>query len=128
MAVTEAQKNEFIDAYTKALLTSWSNDDYAARLESDPRAALAEVGLVLPENATVTIGRGEPTSAQAEQSQEGRLDRQVALYEAGLQSGNFEFHIPATPQLDTSELDVDELAEVAGGDINCCCCPCCCCG
>lgn len=127
MSLSEAQKNEFIDAYTKALLSSWSSDEYAARLESDPRAALAEVGLVLPEGSTIEITRGV-ADAEAPQSQEGRLDRQVALYEAGLTSGTFEFHIPATPQIDTSELDVDELEEVAGGGIYCCCCPCCCCG
>ena len=128
MALSEAQKNEFIDAYTKALLSSWSSDEYAARLESDPRAALAEVGLDLPEGSVIEITRAAADPAAAAQSQEGRLDRQVALYEAGLESGTFEFHIPATPQIDTSELDVDELAEVAGGDFNCCCCPCCCCG
>ena len=127
MALSEAQKHEFIDAYTKALLASWSSDEYAARLESDPRSALAEVGLELPEGASIEITRGAADPAAAAQSQEGRLDRQVALYEAGLSSGVFEFHLPATPQIDTSELDIDELAEVAGG-MYCCCCPCCCCG
>ncbi len=126
MALSEAQKNEFIDAYTKALLASWSSDEYAARLDSDPRAALAEVGLELPADATIEIVRGT-TAAGAADGQEARLDKQVGLYEAGLTSGTFEFHIPATPQIDTSELDVDELSEVSGGSINCCCCPCCCC-
>lgn len=127
MALTEAQKDEFIDAYTKALLSSWSDDEYAARLESDPRAALAEVGLDLPASAKIEITRGAAVPDAG--PQEGRLDRQVALYETGLESGVFEFHIPATPQIDTSELDMDELAEVAGGGgIYCCCCPCCCCG
>ncbi len=126
MALSEAQKNEFIDAYTKALLASWSSDEYAERLDSDPRAALAEVGLQLPADAKIEIVRGT-TGAASQEGEEGRLDKQVALYEAGLESGTFEFHMPATPQIDTSELDVDELSEVSGGGINCCCCPCCCC-
>ena len=127
MALNENQKNEFVDAYTKALLASWSSDEYAARLESDPRAALAEVGLDLPADATIVVTRGA-AEASSDGDAQGRLDNQVALYEAGLESGRFEFHMPSTPQIDTSELDVDELAGIAGGGIYCCCCPCCCCG
>ncbi|CCH72037.1 hypothetical protein [Nostocoides australiense] len=127
MALNENQKNEFVDAYTKALLASWSSDEYAARLESDPRAALAEVGLDLPADATIVVTRGA-AEVSSEGDAQGRLDNQVALYEAGLESGRFEFHMPSTPQIDTSELDVDELAGIAGGGIYCCCCPCCCCG
>ena len=128
MAISETQKNEFIDAYTKALLASWSNDEYAARLESDPRAAFAEVGLDLPAGAEIVVTRGSANEATGDEPK-ARLDNQVALYEAGLESGRFEFHMPSTFQIDIFEIDIDELAGVAGGlTIACCCCPCCCCG
>lgn len=127
MAITEEQKSTFIDSYTKALLTSWSSDEYAQRLESNPRQALAEAGLELPADAKIEIVRNAEAAPASGDSQQGRLDHQVALYEKGLETGTYEFHMPSTPQIDTSELDADELEAVAGGDINCCCCPCCCC-
>ena len=136
MRITDQQKEAFIDAYTKALITSWSSEEYAAKLESDPRAAFAEAGLELPADATIEVVRnlgerttpdGDPSEASTE-SQGGSLDLQVNLYEKGLETGHYEFHMPETPQVDTSELSLDELADVAGGgNIYCCCCPCCCC-
>ncbi|WP_018157115.1 hypothetical protein [Demetria terragena] len=126
MALTEDNKNQFVDAYTKVLLTSWSSDEYSQRLDSDPRAALAEAGLVLPADAKVTITRGSAEPATTEDAKQSRLDNQVALYETGLETGVFEFHLPSTPQIDTSELEDAELEGAAGGTC-CCCCPCCCC-
>ncbi len=135
MSISEEQKNNFIDAYTKALVTSWSSEEYAAKLESDPRAAFAEVGLELPADARIevvrNIGKTEPpeegAQEQGTQGEGGSLDLQVELYEKGLETGHYEFHMPETPQVDTSELDLDELADVAGGwTVYCCCCPCCC--
>ena len=37
MPLSAAAREAFIDAYTKALLATWSSDEYAARLESDLR-------------------------------------------------------------------------------------------
>lgn len=125
MPLSAAAREAFIDAYTKALLATWSSDEYAARLESDPRGALAEVGLILPSDATIEVTR-DGAGVDAGQP-DARLDRQVALYETGLDDGHFAFHIPATPQIDTSALDADDLAGISGG-MYCCCCPCCCCG
>lgn len=133
MAITEEQKNNFVDAYTKALVTSWSSEEFAAKLESDPRAAFAEVGLELPADARIevvrNIGNTETPEGDAEQGEsQGSLDLQLGLYEKGLETGYYEFHMPETPQVDTAELNIDELADVAGGGVYCCCCPCCCCG
>ena len=130
MAISEKQKGDFVDAYTKALVASWSDEDYASRLESDPRTALAEVGLFLPAGASVHVETGAPASTTVETVEpQARLQRQVDLYEAGFASGHFEFHMPATPQIDTAELDIEDLASVSGGITCCsCCCPCCCCG
>lgn len=135
MTITEEQKNTFIDAYTKALVTSWSSEEYAEKLESDPRAAFSEVGLELPADARIEVVRNlgsstaDEDSATADgESEGGSLDLQVSLYEKGLATGHYEFHMPETPQVDTTELGIDELADVAAGGVYCCCCPCCCCG
>ncbi len=136
MTITEDQRNTFVEAYTRALVTSWSSEEYAAKLESDPRAALAEVGLELPEGAKVVVVRNPNGADQTRQggdtpetqNEGGSLDLQVELYEKGLETSYFEFHMPETPQVDTADLDLDELADLAGGAWGCCCCPCCCCG
>ena len=129
MALNDNDKTAFVDVYTRVLVSAWSSDEYAERLQSDPRAALAEAGLSLPEGSTVEVVTNIGQDVLASDSEGGSLDKQIGLYEEGLRTGHFEFHIPATPQIDTSEMDLEELADIAAGDINwCCCCPCCCCG
>ncbi|MYW05538.1 hypothetical protein [Streptomyces sp. SID3343] len=121
------ERAAFVRSYTKVLTAAWSNDEYAARLETDPRAALAENGLELPAGATVRIVRnlgGEPD-----------LEAQVELWEAGTESGDFELRVPNSPQIELRELSEADLESVAGGTQEvrddttycCCCSPCCCC-
>jgi hypothetical protein len=126
MTMSNAQRSEFIDAYTRALVTSWSSDEYADRLSREPRAALAEVGLEVPATARIQIVRTIPEETDPE-ARGGHLDRQVALWQVGLDTGYYEIYIPETPQIDTSDLDLSDLADVAGGSTSCCCCPCSCC-
>ncbi|WP_156822630.1 hypothetical protein [Demetria terragena] len=132
MAFTDDRKDEFVAAYTQVLLASWSDDAYANRLDENPRSALAEAGLFLPEGVAVQITRADTASDDPadfeSQSTAVRLERQVQRYVEGLRTGLVVLHIPETPQIDTSELDLDELDEVAAGVVSCCCCPCCCCG
>lgn len=129
MALNENDKTAFVDAYTRVLVSAWSSDEYAERLQSDPRAALAEAGLELPEGSTVEVISNIGKDVETPDAENGSLDKQIGLYEEGLRTGHFEFHIPATPQIDTTEMNMDELADVAaGGGVYCCCCPCCCCG
>lgn len=121
MALDVQQRTEFVNAYTRALINTWSSEEYAAKLGSDPRTALAEAGLELPVGAQINVVRTIP-----EGREEGNLEEQVALYEQGLTTKIFEFHIPETPQIDIAELNEGDLASVAAGG-NSCCCPCCCC-
>jgi hypothetical protein len=128
MSMSEHEKNEFVDAYTKALVSSWSSDDYTSRLERNPRAALAEVGLSVPADARINVVRTVPEEPASSTDQHGHLDRQIALWQVGIDTGYYEIYIPETPQVDTADLDLDELADVAAGlSIYCCCCPCSCC-
>ncbi len=122
MALSPKSRAEFVNAYTRVLITAWSSEEFARKLETSPREALAESGLELPANAEVVLVRSIP-----EERDQGNLDKQVGLYEQGLSSGRFEFHIPETPQVDVAELSEGDLDGVAAGDINCCCCPCSCC-
>lgn len=122
MALSPKARTEFVNAYTRVLITAWSSEEFAAKLTSNTREALAEGGLELPGNAEVVLVRSVPTSTQ-----DGSLDKQIDLYERGLETGRFEFHIPETPQIDVAELSEGDLDGVAAGDVNCCCCPCSCC-
>lgn len=123
MALSPQARAEFVNAYTRVLVTAWSNEEFAHKLDTNPSEALAEAGLNLPANAEIVLVRTVP-----ENTEEGSLDLQVNLYEQGLSSGRFELHIPETPQIDTSELSEGDLEGIAAGTtINCCCCPCSCC-
>src|SRR5205814_633702 len=70
------ERASFVDAYTRVLTGSWSSEEYARRLDEDPRAALAESGLSVPDGADVELVRtasGEPDlAAQVELWEEGR--------------------------------------------------------
>jgi hypothetical protein len=122
MALSTQQRAEFINSYTRALIMAWSSDEFSQKLDRSPVEALREVGLELPANAEVVLGRTIP-----EGQLEPDLDVQIELYEQGLITGRFEFKIPETPQVSMAELSEGDLAGVAAGDIYCCCCPCCCC-
>jgi hypothetical protein len=122
MALSPKARAEFVNAYTRVLITAWSSEEFARKLETSTREALAEGGLELPGNAEVVLVRSIPDGRH-----EGSLDVQIDLYEQGLATGRFEFHIPETPQVDVAELSEGDLDGVAAGDINSCCCPCSCC-
>ena len=123
MSLSEQDRADFVGGYTRAVINAWSNDEFAALLESDPKAALAEAGIAIPDGATVRVDRRDPGP---EQGGDSSLEQQVELYEAGQASGTYVFLIPSTPQVNTEELSEEDLAGVSGGD-SCCCCPCCCC-
>lgn len=125
MSLTDTQRRDFASAYTRALVMSWSDEEYALRLESDPRVALGEVGIRVPEGAHIAVVRHHSDAPVADGQTSRYLDQQTDLYERGVDSGYFEFHLPDTPEVDPSELDATDLAGVAGGFDPCCCCCCC---
>jgi hypothetical protein len=122
MTLSEQERADFVGGYTRAVINAWSNEEFAAALDSDPKTALAEVGIALPEGAKVTVDRRNPT---AEEESSCDIEQQVKLYEDGRSNGNYVFLIPSTPQIETEELSEEDLVGAAGG--GCCCCPCCCC-
>jgi hypothetical protein len=123
MAMDPQERTDFIDAYTRLLINTWSSEEFASRLDTDLRGALIECGIAVPEGATVERVRDIP-----EVQREGGLDVQVEEWERGQETGQFYVHIPETPQVDIAELTEGDLEGVAAGDYYCCCCcPCCCC-
>ena len=135
------ERTDFITGYTKLLLATWSDESLGDRLVADPKAVLAQFGLRVPASASVTLVRQIPP-----EHGDPDVDFQVRLWEQGLQSGQFEMHIPETPQIDMTELSDSELEGVTGGraavigvggvstgtteswTISCCSCtPCCSC-
>jgi hypothetical protein len=124
MAMNPQERAEFVNAYTRSLITAWSSEDFSRRLVQDPKATLAEVGLNIPGSAEVNLVREIP-----EEHGEANIDFQVQLWETGLATGHYELHIPETPQIDMAELSEGDLDAVAAGlTISCCSCtPCCSC-
>lgn len=123
MAMDPQQRTEFVDAYTRLLITTWSSEEFAIRLDTDMHRALQECGLAVPADAIVERVRDIP-----EGQRDGGLDVQIEAWERGLETGHFYLHVPETPELDIAELTEGELEGVAAsGYYCCCCCPCCSC-
>ena len=123
--ITDEPENPFIAAYTKILVAAWTDDDYAARLDSDPVSAIREFGLEVPEGANLVVTRVIPDE-HAEPSEEGA----IAKWEAGATTGTYVLSVPEIPQVDLDSLTEEDLLAIAAGSvsISCCSCtPCCCC-
>lgn len=117
----QAARTQFIKSYSQALLQSWCDEDFAGQLDRNPREALVSVGMELPPGATIEIIR-HTLDQVGEARRDGDVDKQVALYEAGLESGHFVFHMPTAPVVDTADLNAEELGVIAAGTTYCCCC------
>jgi hypothetical protein len=111
----------FVASYGRLVTRVWSDPDLELLLEQDPRALMAQYGLVLPDAVSIEVVRNAPDAKAS-------LDELVAAWEAAPASGRFAFVVPATDVDDDGELDEHELdAIVAGLGTSCaCCCPCCC--
>jgi hypothetical protein len=115
------EKTAFISGYTKLLTTAWTNEEFAATLRQNPKAALAQCGLMVPGNATVEIVTDRPDPAS------GDLNQEMEYWEEGLASGRIVLHVPH------AVIRTKDLVELALGPtakdttVCCCCCPCCSC-
>lgn len=78
----------------KAVARSWSDEAYKAKLLNDPRGALAEVGVEVPDDVTVNV---------TEQK-----------------SDEFNLVLPPNPGLQEGPVSDDQLQAVAGGFCSCC--------
>ncbi len=118
------QENEtFLASYTKVLVAAWTDDEYAQRLDTDPAEALREHGLEVPAGAELVVTRVIPEDAAAPDE-----DAAIAKWNKGKETGVYVLSVPATPQVDFSELSESDLVAVSAGlSVSCCSCPCSCC-
>lgn len=127
MSRFEAERQNFIRAYTRLLVSSWSDSSYMERLMNSPREVLAQEGLEVSESVQIDIQR---TSAPvlSEDSSDAALNTQVDLWLEAEEVGTLVLYIPDAPVISAESLGADELAGVSGGGaVLCCCCPCSCC-
>lgn len=113
----------FTQAYSALVVRTWTGEDYLNLLQTNPHAALAEVGIDLPSSAIVNVTVMEPTG-------HGKVEDQIERWEEGERTGIYNLFIPQRPEdLEDMPLADESLLEVAGGSgYYCCCCtPCCCC-
>ncbi len=75
----------------KAIARAWTDADYKAKLLSDPRTALAEVGVEIPAGTTVQVV-------------EDTADTQHLV-------------LPVAPA-ETGEIAMEDLEKVAGGNLD----------
>ena len=121
-------KTNFLVAYGKVVSRSWEDEAYRNQLLADPREALAEVGITVPENAQIELVEMTPAPG-------GDPEAHIARWEKGAETGVYTVLLPSRPDFDTSDelLSEDLLSAVSGGalaetSVACCCCsPCCCC-
>jgi len=118
-------ENPFMKAYTQILVAAWTDEDFAARLDSDPAAAVREYGLDVPEGANLVVTRVIPEE-HGEPSEQTAIDK----WEAGAVTGTYVLSVPEIPQVDLETLTEDDLLAIAAGSVSVSCCsctPCCCC-
>ncbi|MCZ4351722.1 NHLP leader peptide family RiPP precursor [Roseovarius aestuarii] len=51
---------QFQDYYGQVVARAWTDPDFKARLKTEPRAALAEMGLGYPEDVRLELHENEP--------------------------------------------------------------------
>ncbi len=120
MTLDVRERENFVHTWGKILMKSWEDEDFKQRLHDDPNAVFAEEGLEVQPGATINI-ETPPSDAGPD------LDRQVALYEEGRDTGTYTFYVQESNQLETQEISEKELEGVAAGScsssiISCCCC------
>ncbi|MER6084747.1 hypothetical protein [Streptomyces sp. NPDC001833] len=112
-------KSQFVSAYARILTQAWSSDAFSRRLDADPRTVLAENGLETSPQAVVEIARPKDGNGP-------NLDAQISLWADGLRTGRFRLFVPYLPQMNITDLNDEDLGDLAGGTGNLCCSPCCC--
>lgn len=104
----EQDKQEFVDAYTRVLVNAWSSDEFSALLQSDPRTALSDAGLEVPEGVEVKVIRGAGGS-EADLAPQERLSKQYERWAAAEETGEVIVFVPATPRVDMKDLELSDL-------------------
>lgn len=126
MSRFEVERQNFIRAYTRILVSSWSDNSYMERLMGSPREILSQEGLEVPDSIQVRVHR-TTAPAPSQDSSDAALDTQVNLWMNAEEIGELVLYVPDAPIINTEDLDLADLSGVSGGGaVVCCCCPCSC--
>lgn len=97
MSGVAAERQSFIRAYTRILVSSWFDSSYLARLTSSPREILAQEGLEVPDAVEVRIQHAAIPIWETESS-DAALNAQVDLWLAAREAGEFVLYLPEAPE------------------------------
>jgi hypothetical protein len=106
--MNSAARAAFVASYQRLVTRVWSDPDVDVLLEQEPRALLAQYGLVLPESVSIEVVRHA-------QNAEPNLDRLVAAWQDAPSSGRFALVVPPAEADDGAELDERELDTIVAG-------------
>jgi hypothetical protein len=101
------RKHVFFSSYIRVLTQAWSSEDFSRRLEVSPRDVLAECGLETPAGSQVEVVRSG--------NDEPDLGVQLALWSSGNDTGRYVLHVPYVSQIAVTEVDGEDLGDLAGG-------------
>jgi hypothetical protein len=103
-----AARAAFVASYGRLVTGVWSDPDQELLLEQDPRALMAQCGLVPAEVVSIEVVRNAPNA-------EPSLEELIAAWENAPASGRFTLVVPATDVDDEAELNEHELDAIVAG-------------
>ena len=98
----ETERQNFIRAYTRLLVSSWSDDLYLQRLLASPRDVLAEAGLEIPASVVIRVER-QAAPVPVSSSSEEALNVQVNLWFMAEERGELVLYVPDAPTVTTED-------------------------
>lgn len=96
MSRFECERQGFIRAYTRILVSSWSDESYLNRLITNPRDVLSQEGLEIPDSVAVRVERTGALVLDGPSS-EAALDQQVSRWLDAEEQGELLLYIPDAP-------------------------------
>jgi hypothetical protein len=104
--VNATERAEFLRNYVRLLAAVWADDAVAHQLQANPRKALGEYLIAVPDDATIDVKTtdGDPDA-----------DEQARLWDQAETTGTYTLLIPSAPEIETRELTDDELQTISAG-------------
>lgn len=100
------ERAEFLRNYVRLLAAAWADDAVVQQLRANPRKALGEYRIVVPEAAQIDV---ETTAGDPD------ADEQARLWEQAETTGTYTLLVPEAPEIETRELTDDELETISAG-------------
>jgi hypothetical protein len=102
-------KARFVETYAIVVASTWSDEEFARALISDPRAAIRRFGLVVDPPGEVVVVDGDW------QQSDQLLGEALRRWEQGEESGRYELLMPRDPSISTEPIDENDLDQVVAG-------------